>query len=204
MRISKILNIIFPKYLWKVDTSEKVIYLTFDDGPVPEHTEFVLSELDKFKAKATFFCVGENIKKHPEIFQKILINGHKVGNHTHNHLKGWNTDNGLYLENFRKCQETIEPFAVSHFFRPPYGRIKRKQASEILKTHKIVMWSVLTRDYDKDYEKERCLKNAIKKTENGAIVLFHDSEKAWKNLSYVLPRYLEYFSEKGYSFEPLA
>ncbi|MCA0362553.1 MAG: polysaccharide deacetylase family protein [Bacteroidetes bacterium] len=204
MRISKILNIIFPKYLWQVDTSEKVIYLTFDDGPVPDYTEFVLSELDKFKAKATFFCVGENIKKHPEIFQKILINGHKVGNHTHNHLKGWNTDNGLYLENFRQCQDTIETFAVSHFFRPPYGRIKRKQASEILKTHKIVMWSVLTRDYDKDYEKERCLKNAIRKTENGAIVLFHDSEKAWKNLSYVLPRYLEYFSEKGYSFEPLA
>ncbi|MFN8428390.1 MAG: polysaccharide deacetylase family protein [Spirosomataceae bacterium] len=204
MRISKILNIIFPKYLWQVDTSEKVIYLTFDDGPVPYYTDFVLDQLKNYRAFATFFCVGENIKKHPDVFQRLIENGHSVGNHTFNHLKGWNTEIKNYLGNFLKCQIEIEKYARSDLFRPPYGRIKKKQAEEVLKTHKIVMWSVLTRDYDSSYDADKCLKNAIKNTENGSIVLFHDSEKAWKNLSYVLPRYLEYFSERGYSFEPLA
>ncbi|MBK6979828.1 MAG: polysaccharide deacetylase family protein [Cytophagaceae bacterium] len=203
MAISKLLNTIFPKYLWKVDRDEKVIYLTFDDGPVPYYTDFVLDQLKKYNASATFFCVGENIKKHPEVFQKLINEGHYAGNHTFNHLKGWNTENKQYIDNFLECQLEIEKFSKSGLFRPPYGRIKKKQAEEILKTHKIIMWSVLTRDYDSDFDAEKCLKNAIKKTENGSIVLFHDSEKAWKNLSYVLPRYLEYFSEKGYSFEPL-
>lgn len=193
---------LFPRYVWRIKTSDKKIYLTFDDGPIPEVTEWVLDELKKYNAKATFFVVGENVKRNPEIFQKILTEGHRVGNHTQSHIKGWSNDTDDYLANFQECQKSISELKPSgvNLFRPPYGQIKRSQASEILKTHKVLMWSVLTRDYDVKLDAQQCLNNAINRTEPGSIVLFHDSLKAQKNLYYVLPRFLEYFSKRGYEF----
>lgn len=190
---------IFPLYLWKVKTSEKVIYLTFDDGPIPEVTPWVIDQLKQYNAKATFFCVGENITKYPEVFNQILQQGHSVGNHTYNHLNGWKTSKEEYLANFQKFEE-IQPTTL---FRPPYGRIKLSQAKTLLLSHKIVMWSVLTKDYDQGISKENCLKNAIKSAKEGSIVLFHDSLKAQTNLQYVLPKFLEHFSNLGYKFKKL-
>ncbi|OYU64854.1 MAG: polysaccharide deacetylase family protein [Cytophagaceae bacterium BCCC1] len=201
--MTRLFEILFPRYIWRIKTTEKKIYLTFDDGPIPEVTEWVLEQLALFNSKGTFFCVGENIIKHSEIFIKILNDGHLVANHTQNHLKGWKTENDLYLNNFNLCEKSIESIKKekSNLFRPPYGQLKRKQADEILRTHKILMWSVLTKDYDGTFNEVQCLENAIKKTRNGSIVLFHDSLKAQKNLRYVLPKYLEHFSKKGYKFE---
>ena len=198
-------EILFPKYIWRIKTSDKKIYLTFDDGPIPEVTEWVLDQLSIYNAKATFFCVGENIERNPEIFHKIIKNGHAAGNHTYNHLKGWQSENEVYLNNFDYCQKALENTGQNskNLFRPPYGRIKNSQAQEILKTYKIVMWSVLTKDYDANYDSELCLKNAIKKTKPGSIVLFHDSIKAQKNLQFVLPKYLEHFNSQGFKFEVL-
>ncbi len=197
--MTRILEIIYPRFLWRMPAEEPCIYLTFDDGPVPEITPGVLELLHKYNAKATFFCVGDNIRKHPATFQQVVDAGHSVGNHTHNHLNGWKTPVEEYLLNVRKAGE----YYNTHLFRPPYGRIKKEQARRILADYSVVMWSVLTRDYSPALSPEKCLKNAIQKTRNGSIVLFHDSLKAQKNLEYVLPRYLEHFSALGYRFEKL-
>lgn len=195
-------EILFPRYVWKIKTSDKKIHLTFDDGPIPEVTEWVLEQLRLYNAKATFFVVGDNVRKYPEIFQKVLADGHAVGNHTQNHIKGWKNETDTYLANFRECENSISELKLpgTNLFRPPYGQIKQSQASEILKTHKILMWSVLTRDYEANLPEEKCLNRAISQTREGSIVLFHDSLKAQKNLFYVLPRFLEHFSKKGYEF----
>jgi peptidoglycan-N-acetylglucosamine deacetylase len=198
---------IYPDFLWRVKTDEKVIYLTFDDGPIPDITEFVLEELNKYKAKATFFCIGGNIEKHPSIFQQVVNQGNTIGNHTFNHLKGWNTEDEEYIENFKKCEKFINSQLTTHNsqlkFRPPYGRIKKSQAAEIMKTHEIIMWDVLSGDYDQSISKEIVLKKTLKYSEQGSIVLFHDSIKASKNMKYALPRFLEHFSEKEYTFKSL-
>lgn len=205
---------IYPDFLWRVKTDEKVIYLTFDDGPIPEITEFVLEELAKYQAKATFFCIGDNIMKHPDILQQIKNQEHTVGNHTFNHLKGWNTEDNVYFENFKKCNEAIKEYSERHSlitdnssptpnFRPPYGRIKKSQALEILKTHEIIMWDVLSGDFDQSMPKEIVLKKSIQYSEAGSIVLFHDSVKASKNMMYALPKYLKHFSEQGFIFKKL-
>ena len=199
----------YPDFLWRVKTDEKVIYLTFDDGPIPEITEFVLETLENYQAQATFFCIGNNIEKHPNIFQQIVNQGHTVGNHTYNHLKGWNTEDEIYIENFNKCEKIIEenlipnPYNLIPKFRPPYGRIKKSQAHEILKTHEIIMWDVLSGDYDQSISKEMVLKKSIQYSEEGSIVLFHDSIKASKNMTYALPRFLEHFSNEGFTFKKL-
>jgi peptidoglycan-N-acetylglucosamine deacetylase len=200
--MTKLFEILFPRYVWRIETSEKKIYLTFDDGPIPEVTEWVLEQLDSYNAKATFFVVGENVTKNALVFEKILAAGHAVGNHTYNHIKGWKIDNIEYFDNFLKCQATIEKhtYESKKLFRPPYGQLKRIQANEILKTHEVVMWSVLTKDYDRNMKPEKCLQRAIRLTTPGAIVLFHDSLKARENLFYVLPRFLEFFAKKGYEF----
>ena len=196
---------LYPDFLWRILTKEKEIYLTFDDGPIPEITEFVLEELAKFNAKATFFCIGDNIVKHSNVFQQVINQGHTVGNHTFNHLKGWDTENETYFENFDLCQVEIENKSKqsTNLFRPPYGRIKRNQARKILKTHEIVMWDVLTADYDQNISKEQVLKKTLQHSERGSIVLFHDSIKASKNMMYALPRVLEHFSEQGFTFKKL-
>jgi peptidoglycan-N-acetylglucosamine deacetylase len=202
-----LMRAMYPDFLWRVKTDERVIYLTFDDGPIPDITEFVLEELNKYQAKASFFCIGGNIEKYLDIFQQVVNQGHTVGNHTFNHLKGWYTKDEVYLDNFRKCEYLINSEQRTQNkepkFRPPYGRIKRSQAKEIIKTHEIVMWDVLTGDYDQSISKETVLKKSLQHSEAGSIVLFHDSIKASKNLIYTLPRFLDHFSEQGFSFQKL-
>ena len=195
----KILRWFYPNLIWNIPTEEKVLYLTFDDGPIPQVTEWVLTELNKFNAKATFFCIGENIQKHPEIFQRILKDGHMVGNHTFNHVKGWNTKNDEYFKNVKKCDKLTE----SILFRPPYGRIKKSQIKHLEKDYKIVMWSILTWDFLKNLDKDYALRTAIKQTKRGDIIVFHDSLKAEENLKYLLPKWLKYFSEKGFEFKTI-
>lgn len=204
-----LMRALYPDFIWRVPTKEKEIFLTFDDGPIPEITEFVLDELNKYQAKATFFCIGANIEKYPNIFLKIVNQQHTIGNHTFNHLKGWDTEDGIYLDNFRKCEDEIfkqipnPKSQIPNLFRPPFGRIKRSQAKEILKSHEIVMWDVLTGDYDQSLSKERVLSKTLQHTEQGSIVLFHDSTKASKNMMHALPRVLKHFSERGFTFKAL-
>ncbi len=196
---------LFPSLVWDIKTNQKDIFLTFDDGPIPEVTEFVLDQLAIYHAKATFFCVGDNILKHPQVFQKIISDGHSIGNHTHTHLKGWNTSMETYLADFNACGKAIKQYLNydSNIFRPPYGRITPAQSAAILQTHRIIMWSVLSKDYDKSYDEKLCLKNTLAATKSGSIVLFHDSLKARKNLYFVLPQFLKHFSDLGYSFKAL-
>ena len=190
---------LFPSLVWSISTNKKVLYLTFDDGPIPEVTEWVLAELKEFNAKATFFCIGDNVKKYPEIFQQILDDGHAVGNHTFNHIKGWSTKNEAYYNNIKECAELID----SKLFRPPFGRIKKSQFKHLQKEYKIVMWSILTWDFLKNLDKDHALKTTLNKTKRGDIITFHDSLKAEENMKYLLPKWLKYFDEKGFKFEVL-
>ncbi|MBA4848806.1 polysaccharide deacetylase family protein [Emticicia sp. BO119] len=203
-----LMRALYPDFVWRKDRQEKTIYLTFDDGPVPEITEFVLETLGRFNAKATFFCIGDNIRKHPFIFEKVINEGHTVGNHTFNHLKGWDTRNEEYLSNIKQCDTEISNKIIQaqnskKLFRPPYGRIKRSQVRDLLPEYDIIMWDVLTADYDAHLLPETVLTKALKYTENGSIVVFHDSIKANKNMSFVLPRFLEYFSEREFRFQSI-
>nr|WP_229201889.1 polysaccharide deacetylase family protein [Arsenicibacter rosenii] len=195
------LRTIYPDFWWKSDDSEPVIYLTFDDGPIPEVTEFVLEQLDKYAAQATFFCIGDNVRKHREIFYKVIEAGHYIGNHTFNHLNGWKNEDVTYLENIQRCQQEIG--FDTPFFRPPYGRIKKSQAAQLLDHYAVVMWDVLTGDFDQSMTPETCLRKTIQYTEPGSIVVFHDSWKAWPNMRYTLPRMLSHFAERGYLFQAL-
>lgn len=194
---------LYPNLIWNKSRQEKVIYLTFDDGPIPIVTPFVLKTLKKFKAKASFFCIGDNIRKHPEVFQQILDEGHAVGNHTFHHLNGWTSSNKTYLEDMAQCDALVN----SDLFRPPYGRIKRSQISEIKRRFpnvQIIMWDILSHDYLPRLKPRDCFENVIKQASNGSIVVFHDSLKARERLEYVLPKALEYWTKKGYQFEVLA
>jgi len=204
-----ILKKLYPKRLSRVAT-EKTLFLSFDDGPIPEVTPWVLEQLDKYSAKATFFCIGDNIRKHPEIFKKIKDKGHAVGNHTFNHLNGWKTSTSDYLENFRKTEQIIESklektlSSEEKLFRPPYGKIKNKQAAKITNlNYRIVMWDVITGDYDKNYDAEKCLENTLNLIRAGSIIVFHDSLKAENNLKYILPKLLEEYSQKAWKFKTL-
>lgn len=195
---------IYPNRLWNVDTKEKIIYLTFDDGPHPVATTFILDELKKYKAKATFFCIGKNVVNYPELYSRILQEGHTTGNHTYHHLNGWKTATISYLADVAEATAKIE----TNLFRPPYGRIKRSQAKGIEnalnnKSSKIVMWDVLSGDFDESVSKEKCLKNVIENTTCGSIIVFHDSEKAFPRLKFVLPATLEFFVKSGYVFEKI-
>lgn len=199
----KLIQRLFPKYIWKKASLSKTIYLTFDDGPTPKITQWTLDLLKKYNAKATFFCIGDNIKKYPNIFKSVLNDGHTIGNHTFNHLKGWHTDTNSYVENAEKAQQLIDP-NNKHLFRPPFGKIKRKQANQLIKRgYKIVMWSVISYDWEVKVTPEQCLQNVIKNSASGSIIVFHDSIKASKNMQYALPKVLEYFSKKGYQFKAL-
>ncbi|MCW8897999.1 MAG: polysaccharide deacetylase family protein [Flavobacteriales bacterium] len=189
----------YANFIWKIPTTEKIIYLTFDDGPTPEITEWTLTTLKKFNAKATFFCIGNNVSKHPIIFNKIMREGHAVGNHTHHHLNGWHTNNETYLSNIKKCEEVVK----SKLFRPPYGRIKKSQYELIKNDYQVIMWDVLSGDFDPKTSPEKCLRNVINNATEGAIIVFHDSLKATENLKYTLPIVLSHFTEQGYRFEKL-
>lgn len=190
---------LFPNYTWQVPTEEKEVYLTFDDGPIPEVTPWVLEQLAAYQAKATFFCVGDNVRKHPKVFESVKAQGHTVGNHTFNHLNGWTTDNIPYFHNTRHGASITD----SELFRPPYGRLKPKQAQFLQRHYRIVMWDVLSGDFDPNISNEQCLQNVIRNVGPGSIVVFHDSLKAQEKLEYVLPKTLAYLAEAGYSFESL-
>jgi peptidoglycan/xylan/chitin deacetylase (PgdA/CDA1 family) len=195
---------IFSSFIWKKPQPNPTIYLTFDDGPIPELTPFILDLLDQYHAKATFFCVGDNIRKNADIFQNIIQQGHQVGNHTYHHLNAWKTEKRVYLENIELCKQEIEKQGVkSDLFRPPYGKLSFNVRKDIIQEHQIVMWDVLSYDFDPTISPESCLKNSIKNTQNGSLIVFHDNIKATKNIEYALPRYLEYFSERGFVFEKL-
>ncbi|MFI1771078.1 polysaccharide deacetylase family protein [Thalassobellus citreus] len=200
----------FPNYIWDIASTSKTIYLTFDDGPTPEITNWTLQTLEKFNAKATFFCIGNNVNKHPDIFQNIVKAGHAIGNHTHNHIKGWKTKAEAYNENIELCESEFKnqipnnQSLITNLFRPPYGQISPKQGKLLRnKGYNIIMWDILSFDWDANVSKETCLDNVIKKTSDGSVVVFHDSVKASKNMQYALPKVLTYFSEKGYCFKAL-
>ncbi|WP_461761830.1 polysaccharide deacetylase family protein [Myroides sp. LJL119] len=204
--MQKILPLVYPSLTWNINSSKKTIYLTFDDGPIPQVTPWVLKILKDFQVKATFFCIGDNVKKHPDIFKQIIAQGHTVGNHTFNHLNGWETDLKTYLNNLEKCQEILEKdlSSTTKLFRPPYGKITRDQIKIIQKQgYQIIMWSNLTQDYNLNLTPKACLKKSIKQIKQGNIIVFHDSIKAQKNLTYTLPRLLEYLLDQGYSFSCL-
>ncbi len=192
----------YPSLVWNKSRFEKVIYLTFDDGPIPDVTDFVLKTLKAFEVKATFFCIGDNIRKHPAVFEQLLQDGHRIGNHTFNHLKGWKTTGPVYIENFKKCQELTQ----TNLFRPPYGRIKKsqiKQLKNLVPGLQIIMWDVLSGDFDLNLQPEKCYDNVIKYSTNGSVIVFHDSLKAFDRLQYALPRVLQHFKNQGYQFKTL-
>ncbi|MGD1845108.1 MAG: polysaccharide deacetylase family protein [Salibacteraceae bacterium] len=176
-----------------------VVYLTFDDGPIPEITPWVLEQLEQYNAKATFFCIGDNVRKHPEVYQQVIASGHTVGNHTFNHLNGWDTPKEEYLKNIAQCAELVE----SKLLRPPYGKITRAQIAALKTDYRMIMWGVLSADFDQKITPKRCLNNVIQNVRNGSIVVFHDSLRAEKNLRYALPHTLEHFHQLGYTFAAL-
>lgn len=258
----------FPNYVWTVKTEEKSIYLTFDDGPTPEVTDFVLDTLNAHQAKATFFCIGNNVEKHPELLQRILAEGHRIGNHTQNHIKGWETTTEAYLQDVAEADKIIQDSrfkvqglefevqdsgfnteisrqnskakntstvledlganqqssipnlnsvtanqkssidnlqsSIPQLFRPPYGLIKPFQGQQLMQMgYKIIMWDVISFDWEQELSEEKCLQNVISNTESGSVIVFHDSIKASKNMMYALPKVLDYFSEKGFVFKSL-
>jgi peptidoglycan/xylan/chitin deacetylase (PgdA/CDA1 family) len=197
-----LLKKLYPNLIWDAGTDTPCIYLTFDDGPIPIVTPFVLNILKRYNAKATFFCIGDNISKYPDLFADVKKDGHAIGNHTYNHLKGWDTDNNTYLDNFLEADK----FIGTNLFRPPYGRIKRAQVKLLKQTRpdlKIVMWNILSGDFDMSLEPQECLKNVLKHTKQGDIVLFHDSVKAFQRLEHALPLALEHWAKQGYEFRVL-
>lgn len=199
---------IFPEYIWEIHTNKKELYLTFDDGPTPNITDWVINELKQFNAKATFFSIGKNVMEHPKLFNKIIEEGHNIGNHTYNHIKGWKTKTENYLENVLEAEKTIKQqnheSLMINLFRPPYGQIKPKQGKKLIELgYKIVMWDVLSFDWDKTVSNQECLNNVISKSKNGSIIVFHDSVKASDNMKFALPKVLEYYSEKGFSFKAI-
>lgn len=186
--------------VFRVLTEEKKLYLTFDDGPVPEATPFVLEELRKYNAKATFFCIGKNVKENPELYQQVLAEGHKTANHTYDHVNGWKTKIEDYNANTAKCAELVK----SNLFRPPYGKITPKQYSNLKSQYSVVLWDVLSWDFKPEITPEKCLQNVLKNAKPGSIIVFHDSKKAFRNMSHVLPKVLKEFSEKGFQFDSIS
>lgn len=182
--------------IWSIPSKEKTIFLTFDDGPLPETTPEILTILKKYNAKATFFHVGRNVKQHPHIYRQVLGEGHVTGNHSFDHLNGWKTNTNNYVGNVKKCEEYFH----TNLFRPPFGRIKFQQIKNLQKDYKIILWSVLSYDFHHAVTKEQCLENVKKNTKSGSIVVFHDSLKAREKVLYALPKLLEYYSKMGYQF----
>lgn len=186
----------YNRFIWNLNPDSKIIYLTFDDGPVKGPTDFVLEQLEKYNAKATFFCIGDNVRKNPDLFHNLKEAGHRIGNHTFNHMNGWQHNTYDYVNNVQMAAAYI----TTDIFRPPYGRIKKNQANILLEKYRIIMWDVLSADYDMEVSPEKCYLNVVNNARPGSIVVFHDSLKAFRNLKYTLPKSLEFFKEKGYDF----
>ena len=207
VKTNKVIKKIFNNLVWDIPNSENKIYLTFDDGPIPSVTEWVLDLLKSEGIKVTFFCIGDNIKKYPEIYKRILTEGHQIGNHTFNHLNGWKTKTNYYIENFKLCETEHSKLNPEHsfLFRPPYGKIKPSQSKEIRQLgYKMIMWDVLSYDFDQNISEEECLKNVISNTSQGSIIVFHDSLKAEKNLKYALPKAIQILKNKGFVFDVIS
>jgi peptidoglycan/xylan/chitin deacetylase (PgdA/CDA1 family) len=191
----------YPKRIWQIETIEPVLYLTFDDGPHHTATPFVLDTLARYNAKATFFCIGKNVERYPDLYQRLREEGHQVGNHTHHHVNGWKTSVDSYLAEIEKASQYI----TSSLFRPPYGRITSKQAAALSQKnrgeYKIVMWDLLSGDFDTRLSGEDCLSICKKRLSPGSIIVMHDSEKAWPRLSVMLPQLIEYAIGRGYNFK---
>lgn len=208
---------IFAKRTWTFLPNGRNVYLTFDDGPIPEVTPWVLDLLQKYKAKATFFCIGDNVRKHTEVFQRITSEGHAYGNHTMHHLNGWKVQSETYLSDVEEAEkefkqrhenqntEVVDSKTRTLLFRPPYGKLSSKQARRLQqKGYHIIMWDVLSADFDTSISEEKCLQNVLRHIKPGSIVVFHDSLKAEKHLKYVLPKVLRYISEKGWKPEAIS
>jgi len=197
LRAPGIFKILFPNFIWRYNSGQKKVYLTFDDGPIPQSTLWTLDLLKEKNVKATFFCVGDNVRKYPELFCKIKEEGHTVGNHTYNHIKAWTVGTQKYLENVIMASELID----SRLFRPPYGQIKKSQAKHLLSEYKIIMWDVLSGDYRKDISPEKCLQDVLKTVRPGSIILFHNNLKSEQNMRYAVPLLIDELKNQGYEFD---
>lgn len=201
-RTPTLLRALYKDCVWKLNPASPTVYLTFDDGPHPKATAYALEQLRKYNARATFFCVGKNVAAHPDLYQEIFHGGHSVGNHTHDHLNGLKTPTRQYVDNVLEASRHIS----SGLFRPPYGRIRKSQIKAIrekIPGMKIVMWDVLSGDFDPELTPQACLQNVLFKSRSGSIIVFHDSEKAWERMQYALPRVLDHFSRRGMRMEAL-
>jgi peptidoglycan/xylan/chitin deacetylase (PgdA/CDA1 family) len=198
-RTPKALQSLYPQCTWSLPNPENKIYLTFDDGPTPDLLPFIFNTLNSFKVPATFFCVGENIRKHNYLFDE-LVSRYPVGNHTYNHLNGWKTANYTYYRNVKKFDEV---YPAATLFRPPYGKVTRTQAKHLAKKYQIIMWDVLSYDYSRNTSPKKCLGNVVKNVKSGSIIVFHDNRKALKNLTYALPRSIEQLLRKGFIFDSI-
>ena len=194
----QIIRYLYPSAIWRMDKDKKAVYLTFDDGPIPRVTPWVLDVLDKYGIKATFFMVGDNIRKHPDEFRMVVERGHRIGNHTFNHIRGLSYDINSYLENTDKaCRMMMN----TDLFRPPHGYMSPKQYAELKKRYKIIMWDLVTRDYNRKFTGEQILQKVKKYVRNGSIITFHDSLKSEENIRYALPKAIEWLLEQGYEFK---
>jgi peptidoglycan/xylan/chitin deacetylase (PgdA/CDA1 family) len=195
---------IFSSYIWSLPPGGNAVYLTFDDGPHPTITPWVLGQLREYNAKASFFCIGNNVERYPDVYKKIIDEGHAIGNHTHHHLNGWKTDDKKYIDDVLKAAQIIK----SNLFRPPYGRIKNSQSKKIAKAlqtnnFKIIMWDVLSADFDAQFSPEQCLQHVLDNVTSGSIIVFHDSEKAFNNLKHILPKTLQALNAEGFDFKKI-
>jgi len=195
----KIAKKTFPRLTWDKKTDKKVIYLTFDDGPTPEITIWILKQLSKYNAKATFFCLGKNVVLYPKLLDFIICEGHSVGNHTYNHLNAWETKKEKYINDIVSCEKVFH----SKLFRPPYGKLKPGIRTQILKNHEIIMWDVMSYDFDKNISSEQCFQNVVKNAKEGSIIVFHGSVKAENNMKESLVKVLEFYTKKGFLFNAL-
>ena len=199
----RLFELLYPEALWHGDREKKKIYLTFDDGPIPGVTDYILDVLAELDVKATFFCVGENIKKNPGVFKRILDEKHGIGNHTFNHLNGWVVNEVEYLKNIQFCDEVIRHYRGKEhirLFRPPYGKIRRKTLKMIRDDYKVIMWDVLSYDFSPDVTAERSFDRISRYTRNGSIIIFHDSHKTFEKLKLIISQYILYFKNKNYEF----
>lgn len=190
----------YPAYTWRMPAEQRKVYLTFDDGPTPEVTDWVLEQLDKYAFTATFFLIGDMVRKHPEMYQKLVDSPHSIGNHTYHHLNGWKTPVEEYLQNTARCAQLVE----SKLFRPPYGRVTRKQGRALQQQgYQLIMWDIVSADWDQQLDAKTCAKNVIKNLQPGSIIVFHDSQKAWPRLKLALPEVLQHLKEENYVSEAI-
>lgn len=203
-----IIKRVFKKFIWDIPNEQNEVYLTFDDGPIPKVTTWVLEQLNQYNFKGTFFCIGRNIEQNPAIFKTIIQQGHSIGNHTFEHLNGWQTKTEDYIKSIKYCEDIIRSASTNNskptLFRPPYGKLKKSQSVAIRQLdYKIILWDVLSADFDVSISKEKCLDNVLSNIKPGSIIVFHDSVKAFENLSYALPKTLEYLHKNNFKCSPL-